>query len=170
MQAAQAGLVPLKAWLKGVLDEIVQVCLKQPDLEFAWVGDDAVDPLQQARALSLLVGAGIKTREEARAELALAPEPAVGPGMGGGGATVAKFNPYHDPGNGRFTTPDGAGAADAPIFPVADSGSGKYSVDLTQKEQRGGHAIDEHVNQTDKELLAEAAKPVFKSILGITVF
>ena len=59
--------------MKGVLDQIVQVCLKQPDLEFVWVGDDAIDPLQQAQTLSLLVGAGIKTREEARADLGLAP-------------------------------------------------------------------------------------------------
>ena len=34
VQAAQEGLVPLKAWVKGALDEIIQVYLKQPDLEF----------------------------------------------------------------------------------------------------------------------------------------
>ena len=80
VQASQEGLVPLKAWVKGAMDHIVQVCLNQPDLEFAWVGDDAVDPLQQAQTLSLLVGAGIKTKEEARAELGLAPEPMAGTG------------------------------------------------------------------------------------------
>jgi hypothetical protein len=31
------------------------------------VGDDAVDPLQQAQTLNILVGAGIKTIAEARA-------------------------------------------------------------------------------------------------------
>ena len=62
------GLVPLKAWVKSPLDQIVQVYLKQPDLEFVWVGDDAVDPLEQAQTLQILVGAGIKTREEARAD------------------------------------------------------------------------------------------------------
>jgi len=82
MQATQEGLVPLKAYVKGVLDQIVQVCLKQPDLEFAWIGDDAIDPLQQAQTLSLLVGAGIKTREEARAELGLAPGPKSAPRPG----------------------------------------------------------------------------------------
>ena len=75
MQATQEGLVPLKAYVKGVLDQIVQVCLKQPDLEFVWIGDDAIDPLKQAQTLSLLVGVGIKTREGARAELGLAPGP-----------------------------------------------------------------------------------------------
>ena len=63
--------------MKSALDEIVQVHLKQPDLEFIWVGDDAVDPLQQAQTLNILVTAGIKTREEARAGLGLATEPAV---------------------------------------------------------------------------------------------
>jgi hypothetical protein len=116
MQSAQEGLVPLKAWVKSVLDTIVQVSLNQPDLEFAWVGDDAVDPLQQARTLSLLVGAGIKTREEARADLGLAPEGPAGLGMRGGGVVVAKFNPNHDPSNGQFTTADrAAGNNDAPI-------------------------------------------------------
>ncbi len=42
-------------------------------LEFVWVGDDAVDPLEQAQTLQILVGAGIKTREEARVDLGLAP-------------------------------------------------------------------------------------------------
>jgi hypothetical protein len=36
-----------------------------------WVGDDAVDPLEQAQTLNILVNAGIKTREEARADLGL---------------------------------------------------------------------------------------------------
>jgi hypothetical protein len=96
MQATQEGLVPLKAWVKNALDQIVQVYLKQPDLEFAWVGDDAVDPLQQAQTLVALVGAGIKTVAEARADLGLA-----------GAEKVAKFNPYHDE-QGQFTTAEGA--------------------------------------------------------------
>jgi hypothetical protein len=72
MQATQEGLVPLKSWVKNALDRVVQVYLKQPDLEFAWVGDDAIDPLEQAQTLVALVGAGIKTREEARGDLGLA--------------------------------------------------------------------------------------------------
>src|SRR6202453_2389874 len=97
MQATQEGLVPLKAWVKSALDSVVQVCLKQPDLEFVWVGDDAVDPLEQAQTLQILVSAGIKTVAEARADLGLAPEAAKGGGLG-------KFNPYHHPANGQFTT------------------------------------------------------------------
>jgi hypothetical protein len=49
-----------------VLDHVIQVYLNEPDLEFVWVGDDAVDPLQQAQTLNILVGAGVKMREEAR--------------------------------------------------------------------------------------------------------
>ena len=45
--------------------------MNEPGLEFVWVGDDAIDPLQQAQTLQILVAAGIKTREEARAELGL---------------------------------------------------------------------------------------------------
>jgi len=40
-------------------------------LEFVWVGDDAIDPLQQAQTLQILVSVGIKTRAEARAEQGL---------------------------------------------------------------------------------------------------
>ena len=73
-QATQEGLVPLKAWVKNALDHVIQVCMNEPGLEFVWVGDDAVDPLEQAQTLQILVGAGIKTREEARADLGLGPQ------------------------------------------------------------------------------------------------
>ena len=74
LQATQEGLVPLKTWIKSALDQVIQVCMDEPDLEFVWVGDDAVDPLQQAQTLNILVSAGIKTRDEARADLRLGPE------------------------------------------------------------------------------------------------
>jgi hypothetical protein len=83
--------VPLKAWVKAALDRVIGVCFGAPDLEFYWVGDDAVDPLQQAQTIAILVNAGVKTREEARVELGL-----------DGAPGVAKFNPYHDE-QGRFT-------------------------------------------------------------------
>src|SRR5271154_6596650 len=72
-QATLEGLVPLKAWVKNALDHVIQVCMNEPALEFVWVGDDAVDPLEQAQTLQILVGVGIKTREEARADLGLGP-------------------------------------------------------------------------------------------------
>jgi hypothetical protein len=98
-QATQEGLVPLKAWVKNALDCVIQDCMNEPGLEFVWVGDDAVDPLEQAQTLQILVGAGIKTREEARADLGLAPA--------GGTPPLGKFNPHHDE-RGRFATADNA--------------------------------------------------------------
>ena len=70
--------MPLKAWVKSALDLVIQDHMAEPGLEFVWVGDDAVDPLEQAQTLQILVGAGIKTREEARADLGLAPAAGVG--------------------------------------------------------------------------------------------
>jgi hypothetical protein len=74
LQATQEGLVPLKSWIKSALDQVIQVAMNEPELEFVWVGDDAIDPLQQAQTLNILVSAGIKTRDEARAELGLGGE------------------------------------------------------------------------------------------------
>jgi hypothetical protein len=68
-QAATEGLAPLKAWVKRVFDQILGVAFASSDCEFCWVGDDGVDPLQQAQTISILVGAGVKTVAEARAEL-----------------------------------------------------------------------------------------------------
>jgi hypothetical protein len=101
LQATQEGLVPLKAWVKSALDYVIQVCMNEPGLEFVWVGDDAIDPLQQAQTLQILVSAGIKTREEARAELGLGGAAPAGP--------VGKYNHNHDE-QGRFTTADNAAA------------------------------------------------------------
>jgi phage portal protein BeeE len=111
-QATQEGLVPLKAWVKNALDHVIQECMNEPGLEFVWVGDDAVDPLEQAQTLNILVGAGIKTRDEARADLGLAPAggSALGKAPTADGNTptgLRKFNPHHD-GRGQFATADGA--------------------------------------------------------------
>ncbi len=129
MQATQEGLVPLKAWVKSALDHVIQVYLGDPDLEFVWVGDDAIDPLQQAQTLNILVGAGIKTVAEARADLGLAPEAKAAPALG-------KFNPYRDE-RGRFATADdaaepGAGDAKAPKgAQVAANGDAKTTSDAS---------------------------------------
>ncbi|RBP15904.1 phage portal protein BeeE [Roseiarcus fermentans] len=95
MQATQEGLLPLKTWIKNALDSVIQGFLGEPGLEFVWVGDDAIDPLQQAQTLQILVSAGIKTREEARAELGLGGDTA--------GAGLGKYNQNHDE-RGRFST------------------------------------------------------------------
>jgi hypothetical protein len=109
-QAATERLAPLKAWVKMALDRMIALCFRAPDLEFYWVGDDGVDPLEQAQTIAILVNAGVKTVAEARAELGL--------GQSKGGA---KFNLYHDeagwftdadhavePGAHEYVTPDPA--------------------------------------------------------------
>ena len=107
LQATQEGLVPLKTWIKNALDQIIQVCMGEPNLEFVWVGDDAVDPLQQAQTLQILVSAGIKTREEARAELGLGGDAS---GAKAGAPGLGKFNPYHSRATGQFTSADDSDA------------------------------------------------------------
>ena len=57
-QATQEGLVPLKAWVKNALDHVICVCMNEPSLEFVWVGDDAVDPLEQAQTLKIFTSSG----------------------------------------------------------------------------------------------------------------
>ena len=104
LQATQEGLVPLKSWIKSALDRVIQDCMDEPGLEFVWVGDDAVDPLQQAQTLNILVTAGIKTRDEARAELGLGAQ---------GGNPVEKWT--YDPDQprderGRWTSGGESGA------------------------------------------------------------
>src|SRR5579863_7336109 len=93
----------MRAWIKDALDQVVQVYLGESDLEFAWAGDDVVEPLQQAQTLQILVGCGVKTRDEARADLGLAPLGETSERAGGFG----KFNHHHDE-RGRFATADGA--------------------------------------------------------------
>ncbi len=34
--------MPLKSWIKNALDQVIQVCMGERDLEFVWVGDDAI--------------------------------------------------------------------------------------------------------------------------------
>jgi hypothetical protein len=104
-QATQEGLVPLKAWVKNALDHVIQQCMNEPSLEFVWVGDDAVDPLQQAQTLNILVSAGIKTREEARADLGLGAAGSGAPGKPQAG--LGKYNSNHDE-RGLFSTADNA--------------------------------------------------------------
>ncbi len=68
-QAAQEGLVPLRNWIKQTLDRIIADYLKAASLEFVWVGDDAIDPLQQAQTLQILVGVGMRAAMVTRADL-----------------------------------------------------------------------------------------------------
>jgi hypothetical protein len=65
LQATQEGLLPLKGWIESALDHVIQVGMNEPGLEFVWVGDDAVDPLQQAQTLEILGAAGASRAKQA---------------------------------------------------------------------------------------------------------
>ena len=69
LQATQEGMQPLKLWLKDVLDQIINVYMDEPTVEFAFNDEDENDPLEQAQTLQVLVNAGIKNRNEARDDL-----------------------------------------------------------------------------------------------------
>ena len=71
--ATAEGLQPLLVWLKGLIDRILAQVLGCDDLEFAWTDRTAPDPQTQATIAAAYVAAGIKTRNEVRAELGLDP-------------------------------------------------------------------------------------------------
>jgi HK97 family phage portal protein len=68
--ATAEGLQPLLVWLKGLIDQIIGQVLSCDDLEFAWADRTAPDPQTQATIAAAYVGAGIKTRNEVRADSA----------------------------------------------------------------------------------------------------
>jgi HK97 family phage portal protein len=71
--AIAEGLQPLLVWLKGLIDRVITQVLGCDDLEFAWADRSVPDPQVQASIAAAYVGAGIKTRNEVRAELGLDP-------------------------------------------------------------------------------------------------
>ena len=151
--------MPLKAWVKNALDHIIQECMNEPSLEFVWVGDDAVDPLQQAQTLQILVGAGIKTREEARADLGLGPSGGRKPVADDNAAkALRKFNPHHDE-RGQFSTADNAVATvGSPARKPRPTGVQVASLDnniATDAAVDGGTADEAAVAQMDPDAGAD---------------
>ncbi|HXS38552.1 MAG TPA: phage portal protein [Stellaceae bacterium] len=73
--ALSEGLAPLQLWVKQLIDQVIASEFQAPDLEFAWDEDRAVDPSDVARIAASYVAAGIKSVNEVRAELGLAPLP-----------------------------------------------------------------------------------------------
>ena len=71
--ALAEGLQPLMGWLKGLIDRVISDVIGWDDLEFAWADQGSVDPQIQAEIDVAYVAAGIKTRDEVRAQLGLPP-------------------------------------------------------------------------------------------------
>jgi hypothetical protein len=126
--ALAEGLAPLQSWVKQLVDQVIVTEFAAPDLEFAWDQDRAVDPSEVAKIATSYVAAGIKSVNEVRAELGLAPVPGGdlpqskgGKGTASGGASAVaptsakleRFNPNrYGPGErgGQFA-PSGEGDA-----------------------------------------------------------
>lgn len=73
--ALSEGLGPLLAWVKRLIDSIIQNRMGYPDLEFAWAQPDELDPKTQVDIQVALVKEGIISRNEARDELGYQPDP-----------------------------------------------------------------------------------------------
>ncbi len=71
--ALEEGLLPMMAWLKGLMDRIIEVAFNEPGLEFVF---DSIRKLDQAEQLSMdlqMMERGIKSLDEVREELGLEP-------------------------------------------------------------------------------------------------
>ncbi|HUZ75805.1 MAG TPA: phage portal protein [Stellaceae bacterium] len=74
-EALAEGLVPIRQWVKCLIDAIIADEFAEPDLEFAWKDDLPADPAAAATIAADYVKAGIKSVNEVRAELGLHPVP-----------------------------------------------------------------------------------------------
>jgi hypothetical protein len=72
-QAEEEGLVPIMQWAKELVDLVIHDELESPDVEFVYVGEDSVDESAKAVILDGQVKIGIKSINEARVEVGLAP-------------------------------------------------------------------------------------------------
>lgn len=68
-QSLSEGLVPLQKWVKGFIDYLLLKYLDGRDIEFAWVEEDSVKPLDQANIHKTYVDAGVLTEDEVREDL-----------------------------------------------------------------------------------------------------
>jgi hypothetical protein len=120
--ALREGMAPLMRWLKRVVDRILGQVLGWPDLEFVWQDTTEQDPETQARIAVSLVGAGITTRNEARATLGLPPLQGgdalttAGPAVPMGEAGMAKAADWNPDAHPRWPegAPDSQGGRFAP--------------------------------------------------------
>lgn len=78
--ALAEGLAPLQNWVKRVIDRVLAEDFAAADLEFAWSDEGDRDPAEAARIAEIYVRSGIKSVNEVREELGLAPLPPGGDG------------------------------------------------------------------------------------------
>ena len=71
--ALSEGLMPLMIWLKGVVDYIIANWLGFPDLELIWDDVKKTDPAEKEERDLALIGQGVISRDDMRAERGLEP-------------------------------------------------------------------------------------------------
>lgn len=74
-QALSEGLAPLQKWVKGMMDTIIQspAFFGLSDLEFDWINEETIDPLEQAQINAIYLGAKVLHPDEVRADLGRLP-------------------------------------------------------------------------------------------------
>lgn len=65
-EAAATGLAPVMNWVKALIDDILTEEFNSPDLEFAWRGDDELDPVKRQQITSGNLRDGLITINEGR--------------------------------------------------------------------------------------------------------
>ncbi len=68
-ESAKDGLEPLKLWMADFVNECIIKGWGYDDLEFAWVEEEAVDPLVQAQVNQIYINSRVLTPNEVRADL-----------------------------------------------------------------------------------------------------
>jgi hypothetical protein len=111
----EEGLAPLKLWVKQLVDGVLASELDAADLEFAWADERAVDPMAAAQIAQIYVQTGIKSVDEARAEIGLAP-------LAHGAGAVPTAEPATAlPAVAKAYNPD------EPRVPAAQTGGGEWT-------------------------------------------
>lgn len=67
--STEEGVEPTLDWIKDNVDERIETDLKEPDAEFAWVEEDAVDPQTQEAVTTGYVKNALLTLNEGRARI-----------------------------------------------------------------------------------------------------
>lgn len=75
-QAISDGLAPIMGWVKELIDGILLDEFGETELEFQWIDDKELDPKIQSEIHTAQTGNATMTRNEARAERGLDPDPA----------------------------------------------------------------------------------------------
>lgn len=71
-QSLEEGIVPIQRWVKGIVDELLRR-RGNADLEFRWLEEESIDPLEKAQINQIYVAAKVITPDEVRADIGLPP-------------------------------------------------------------------------------------------------